>query len=286
MDTNNFKTFILLTAIVLLFMVVGGLIGGQNGMLIALVFAVGVNFFAYWYSADMVLKMYNAQEIGPHDAPDLYNIIGQIAYRANIPMPKVFVINEAQPNAFATGRDPENAAILLTVGLIKLLDYDELSGVIAHEISHIKHRDILISTIAAVIAGAISGLASFAMFFGNRDEHGRHNMVVSILLAIFAPIAASLIQMAISRSREYMADEGAANLTQNPLALASALGKIDALASGLAMPVAEEHPTTAHMMIINPLTDGYTDNLFATHPTTQNRIMRLETIAQNMHSKF
>lgn len=277
---NNIKTFMLLAAIVALFMVIGGLIGGKTGMFIALIFAGLLNFGAYWFSADMILKMYNAQEVGPHNAPDLYYMILELANKAQLPMPRVYVINEEQPNAFATGRNPENAAVAFTTGIMNLLDYNELRGVAAHELSHINHRDILISTVSAVVAGAISAVANFALFFGGtRDENGRSNIVVGILIAILAPIAASIIQMAISRSREYLADEGAAYLTNEPLALASALKKIESYARNIPMQVAEEHPATAQMMIINPLSNSNSqDNLFSTHPNTQNRIAKLYEI--------
>lgn len=279
---NNVKTYVLLAAIVALFVFIGGLVGGSKGMLFAFIFAVVLNFGAYWYSADMVLRMYNAQEVGPHNAPDLYNMISELSYLANLPMPKVYVINEQQPNAFATGRDPEHAAVAFTVGIMQLLNYEELRGVAAHELSHISHRDILISTVSAVVAGSVSALANFAMFFGARDEEGRPNFIAGILIAILAPIAASIIQMAISRSREYLADQGAAYLTHNPLALASALNKIDSYARGIVMPSAEQHPATAQMMIINPLSGQGKDNLFSTHPATENRIQRLHEIAQSM----
>ena len=275
-----------MAAIVALFIIIGGLIGGKTGMLFALIFAVVLNFTAYWYSAQMILRMYNAQEVGLHNAPDLYQMINELANQANLPMPKVYVINEMQPNAFATGRNPEHAAVAFTTGIIQLLDYNELKGVAAHELSHIAHRDILLSTISAMVAGAISALANFAMLFGMRDSEGRHNIVASILIAILAPLAASVIQMAISRSREYMADEGAARLTGNPLALASALSKIDAHARGILMQVAEEHPATAQMMIINPLSGRGVDNLFSTHPATQNRIARLQEIAREMGANY
>jgi heat shock protein HtpX len=283
---NQVKTYVLLAAIVALFVAVGGLVGGQSGMLIALVFAVALNFGAYWYSADMVLRMYDAQEVGPHNAPDLYQIVAELANLANLPMPKVYVVNEEQPNAFATGRNPENAAVAFTVGIMKLLDYNELRAVAAHELSHINHRDILISTISAVVAGSISALATFAMFFGARDEEGRPNFIAGILIAILAPIAASVIQMAISRSREYMADRGAAYLTNQPLALASALSKMESYARGIVMPSAEAHPATAQMMIINPLSGEGKDNLFSTHPLTGNRIARLYDIARDLGQKI
>jgi len=279
---NQIKTCALLAAIVALFVFIGGLIGGTNGMLIAFLFASALNFMAYWYSADMVLRMYDAQEVSPHQAADLYHMVSELATRAGLPMPKVYVIHQEQPNAFATGRNPQHAAVAFTTGIIKLLDYEELRGVAAHELSHIKHRDILISTISATVAGAIAALANFALFFGaGNDENRRDNVLTAILITILAPIAAAVIQMAISRAREYLADEGAAYLTGQPLALASALQKIErAVASGAVMPVAEAHPTTAQMMIVNPLAQSSRDNLFATHPSTINRISRLEDISR------
>ncbi len=278
--SNQVKTYALMAAIVALFVVIGGLLGGKNGMLIALLFAGAMNFFAYWYSAGMVLKMYQAQEVGPHNAPDLYQMIVELSVRANLPMPKVYVINEEQPNAFATGRNPEHAAVAFTTGLMRVLSYSELRGVAAHELSHINHRDILISTISATVAGAISAVANMAMWFGVRDENGNRNWVASLLIGILAPIAAAVIQMAISRSREYLADQGAAELTQEPLALASALRKIENIARGVILNTAEEHPATAQMMIINPLSGEGRDNLFSTHPSTSNRINRLEDMAR------
>lgn len=279
---NNVKTFMLLAAIVALFGVIGGLIGGKGGMLIALLFGGAMNFFAYWYSADMVLKMYQAQEVGPQNAPDLYYMVQELANKANLPMPKVYVINEEQPNAFATGRNPENAAVAFTTGIMRVLSYAELRGVAAHELSHVNHRDILISTISATVAGAISSMATMAMWFGVRDENGNRNWVASLLIGIFAPIAAAVIQMAISRSREYLADKGAAELTNEPLALASALHKIESIARGVPLNTAEQHPATAQMMIINPLSGEGRDNLFSTHPSTANRIIQLENMARNI----
>lgn len=282
MGSNQLKTFALMAAIIVLFMLIGGVIGGKGGMLLALIFGGAMNFFAYWYSADMVLKMYNAQEVGPHNAPDLYQMVAELASRAQLPMPKVYVINQDQPNAFATGRNPENAAVAFTTGIMRVLNYSELRGVAAHELSHVNHRDILISTVSATVAGAISAIANMAMWFGVRDEDGHRNWLAGLLIGIFAPLAAAVIQMAISRSREYLADEGAANLTNEPLALASALQKIEGIARGTYMPPAEEHPATAQMMIINPLSGEGRDNLFSTHPSTANRIMRLEDMAKRM----
>lgn len=279
---NQVKTYALMAAIIALFMLIGGLIGGKGGMLMALFFGGALNFFAYWNSADMVLRMYQAQEVGPHNAPDLYQMVAELATRANLPMPKVYVINEEQPNAFATGRNPENAAVAFTTGIMRALNYSELRGVAAHELSHVNHRDILLSTISATVAGAISAMASMAMWFGVRDENGNRNWLASLLIGIFAPMAAAVIQMAISRSREYMADQGAAELTNEPLALASALHKIENIARGVPLQTAEDHPATAQMMIINPLAGIGSDNLFATHPSTGNRILRLEEIARQM----
>lgn len=280
--SNNVKTFVLLAAIVALFGVIGGLIGGRSGMIMALLFGGVMNFFAYWNSASMVLRMYQAQEVGPQNAPDLYHMIQELAVKANLPMPKVYVINEDQPNAFATGRNPEHAAVAFTTGIMRALNYAELRGVAAHELAHIKHSDILISTISAMVAGAISSLATMAMWFGVRDENGNRNWVASLLIGIFAPMAAAVIQMAISRSREYLADKGAAELTNEPLALASALYKIENIARGVILNPAEEHPATAQMMIINPLSGEGRDNLFSTHPSTSNRIVQLETMARSL----
>ncbi len=282
MLNNNLKTYYLLAAIIVLFALIGGLIGGKEGMLIAFFFALILNFGAYWYSADMILRMYNAQKVNSQTSPELYHMVQELAIKANLPIPKIYVINEEQPNAFATGRNSDNAAIAFTVGILKLLDFNELQAVAAHEMSHINNKDILISTIAAVIAGSISALANFALIFGARDENGKSNIIFGILIAILAPVAAAIIQMAISRSREYLADEGSAILTNNPKALASALIKIENYAHGILMQPAEENPTTAQMMIINPLTNNNTDNLFSTHPNTQNRIERLKKIARQM----
>jgi heat shock protein HtpX len=279
---NQVKTYALMAAIIALFVLIGGLIGGKGGMLMALLFGGALNFFAYWNSADMVLRMYQAQEVGPHNAPDLYQMVAELATRANLPMPKVYVINEEQPNAFATGRNSENAAVAFTTGIMRALSYSELRGVAAHELSHINHRDILLSTISATVAGAISAIASMAMWFGVRDENGNRNWLAGLLIGIFAPMAAAVIQMAISRSREYLADQGAAELTNEPLSLASALHKIENIARGVPLQTAEDHPATAQMMIINPLAGIGSDNLFATHPSTGNRILRLEEIARRM----
>ncbi len=279
--SNWFKTTILFAAITALFMVIGALIGGRDGMMMALLIGGGMNFFAYWFSDKMVLSMYHAQPVDETSSPYLYNMVRDLAARAQLPMPRVYLIDEAQPNAFATGRNPDNAAVAATTGIVSLLSERELRGVMAHELAHVKHRDILTSTIAATLAGAISALANFAMFFGGRDEEGRPaNAVVGIIVAIIAPLAAALIQMAISRAREFEADRGGAEISGDPLALASALAKIDAYARGIPFPAAEAHPATAQMMIMNPLAGGAIDSLFSTHPKTAERIARLEAMAR------
>lgn len=280
MSGNWFKTTLLMAAIVALFGMIGAMIGGKSGMLLALLFGGGMNLWAYWNSDQMVLRMYNAQEVDASSAPELYNMVAELAHNAGLPMPRVYVIHEEQPNAFATGRDPEHAAVAATTGIMRMLDYRELRGVMAHELAHVRHRDTLISTLSATVAGAISALATFAMFFGGRDEEGRPvNPIAGILVAILAPIAASLIQMAISRAREFEADRGGAQISGDPLALASALRKIEYYAQGLSMQAAEAHPETAQMMIINPLSGEGISGLFRTHPHTEERIARLQEIA-------
>jgi heat shock protein HtpX len=277
---NWVKTAILMAAIMALFGIVGGMIGGKSGMLMALLFGGAMNLFSYWFSDSMVLKMYNAQQVDETSAPQFYAMVRELADRAGLPMPKVYIINEAQPNAFATGRNPEHAAVAATTGIIQLLSARELRGVMAHELAHVQHRDILISTISATMAGAISALANFAMFFGGRDENGRSvNPLVGILVAILAPLAASLIQMAISRAREFEADAGGAQISGDPNALADALGKIQMYAEGrIPMGPAEAHPETAQMMIMNPLSGGGLRGLFSTHPATEERIARLRAM--------
>jgi heat shock protein HtpX len=279
---NWLKTTVLMAAIMALFVLVGGMIGGRSGMLLALLLGGGANLYAYWNSDQMVLRMYNAQEVDMNSAPEFYRLVADLAARAGLPMPRVYVIHEEQPNAFATGRNPENAAVAATTGIMRMLDVRELRGVMAHELAHVKHRDTLTSTITATIAGAISSLAMMAMFFGGRDEDGRPvNPLAGILLAILAPIAASLIQMAISRAREFEADRGGAEISGDPLALASALQKIEYYAQGVSFAAAEAHPETAQMMIINPLSGGGSiGDLFRTHPHTAERIERLHRIAR------
>ncbi len=279
---NMLKTAVLMAAITALFMAIGGVIGGRSGMMLALVVALGMNFFSYWFSDQMVLKMYNAREVDAQTAPRFYAMVQELAQRANLPMPRVYLIDEAAPNAFATGRNPEHAAVAATTGIIDVLSERELRGVMAHELAHVKHRDILISTISATMAGAISMLANFAMFFGGRDQEGRPaNPLAGIAVAILAPLAASLIQMAISRAREFEADRGGAEISGDPRALASALDKIQRYARGIPLEAAEAHPETAQMMIMNPLSAEGIKGLFATHPSTEERIARLMAMARN-----
>ena len=278
---NMMKTAILMAAITALFMAIGSMIGGRSGMMLALVVALGMNFFSYWFSDKMVLKMYNAREVDETSAPRFYAMVRELAQRAEIPMPKVYLIDEQAPNAFATGRSPEHAAVAATTGIVNVLTERELRGVMAHELVHVKHRDILISTISATMAGAISMLANFAMFFGGRDEEGRPtNPIAGIAVAILAPLAASVIQMAISRAREFEADRGGAEISGDPAALASALDKIHRYAQGIPLHAAEAHPETAQMMIMNPLSGGGLRGLFSTHPATEERIARLMEMAR------
>ena len=279
--SNWFKTTLLMAAIMALFMVVGGLIGGPRGMVLALAFGVAMNVFSYWHSDKMVLRMYNAQQVDEASAPQFYRMIRDLSSRANLPMPRVFLIDEDAPNAFATGRNPENAAVAATTGILRALSERELRGVMAHELAHVKHRDILLSTVSATVAGAISALANFAMFFGGRDQNGRaSNPIAGIAVALLAPIAAAVIQMAISRSREFEADRGGAEISGDPQALASALEKIHHVARGIPFATAEAHPTTAQMMIMNPLSGGGIATLFSTHPATEERVARLMEMAR------
>ena len=278
---NLMKTAILMAAITALFMALGSVLGGRQGMMIALLVALGMNFFSYWFSDKMVLKMYNAQEVDENSAPQFYRMVRELAQRAQLPMPRVYLINEDAPNAFATGRNPQHAAVAATTGILQVLSERELRGVMAHELAHVKHRDILISTVSATMAGAISMLANFAMFFGGRNNEGRPaNPIVGILVMLLAPLAASLIQMAISRSREFEADRGGAEISGDPQALASALQKIQRHAQGVPMAAAERHPETAQMMIMNPLSGGGLRGLFSTHPATEERVERLLAMAQ------
>ncbi len=284
---SYFKTAILLAGMTALFMGVGYLIGGSSGALIALAVAAATNVFAYWNSDKMVLSMYGAQEVDARSAPDLVRMVADLAGNAQLPMPKVYIMDNPQPNAFATGRNPENAAVAVTTGLMQSLSREELAGVIAHELAHVKNRDTLLMTITATIAGAISMLAQFGMFFGGGNREGENNngglgMIGSILMMILAPFAAMLVQMAISRSREYAADDLGARICGQPAWLASALAKIENAAHQVPNYEAERAPATAHMFIINPLTGQGMDNLFATHPSTQNRIAALQQLAAKL----
>jgi heat shock protein HtpX len=277
---NLMKTAILMAAITALFMLIGRWLGGQTGMMLALVVALGMNFFSYWFSDTMVLKMYNAQQVDDSTAPQFVGMVRELATKAGLPMPKVYLIQEDSPNAFATGRNPEHAAVAATTGILRSLSERELRGVMAHELAHVKHRDILISTVSATMAGAIGMLANFGMMFSGRDGEGRPtNPIAGLLLALLAPLAAGLIQMAISRAREFEADRGGAEISGDPQALASALQKIHRLAQGLPLEATERHPETAQMMIMNPLSAGGLRGLFSTHPATEERVERLLAMA-------
>jgi heat shock protein HtpX len=279
MLNNWLKTTLLMAAIVVLFGAVGMMLGGAMGMLLALLLGGAMNLWAYWNSDKMVLRMYHAREVGPADAPEFYGMVAELAGRAGLPMPRVYLIDEAQPNAFATGRDPEHAAVAATTGILRMLSTRELRGVMAHELAHVKHRDILTSTISATLAGAISSLAQFGMFFGGGDRE-RPNVLAQLAVMVLAPLAAMLIQMAISRAREFGADRGGAEISGDPEALASALRKIEAYARGTPLSTAEMHPETAQMMIINPLSGGDLRGLFSTHPATEQRVAKLLELAR------
>ncbi len=279
---NYLRTAMLLAGLTALFMGVGYLIGGATGAMIALVIAAATNLFTYWNSDRMVLSMYGAHEVDRSTAPELVGLVAELAGRAGLPMPRVFLMDEPQPNAFATGRNPENAAVAVTTGLMHQLSREELAGVIAHELAHIKHHDTLLMTITATIAGAISMLAQFGMFFGGNRDNSGPGIVGSILMMILAPIGAMLVQMAISRTREYAADNLGARIAGQPMWLASALVKIEGAAHQVPNLEAERNPATAHMFIINPLSGHGVDNLFATHPSTQNRIAALQQLAAEL----
>jgi heat shock protein HtpX len=277
---NTARTGLLLAALTGLFLGVGYLVAGPSGMVIAFILALAMNAFAYWNADKLVLGMYGARPVDESSAPELVRIVRQLADNAGLPMPKVYLIENRQPNAFATGRNPEHAAIAATTGLTQLLSSQEIAGVLAHELAHIKNRDTLTMTLTAAIAGAISMLAHFAMFFGrDRRNSSGANFLGTILLVILAPLAAAIVQMAISRGREYEADRIGATISGRPLWLASALGKIDHSAREVLNPVAEANPATAHLFIINPLHGAGMDNLFSTHPSTENRIARLKAMA-------
>ncbi|MGG7519314.1 zinc metalloprotease HtpX [Allorhizobium undicola] len=277
---NIMRTALLLAFMTALFMGVGFLIGGKGGMMIALLMAGAMNLFSYWNSDRMVLSAYRAQQVDERTAPEFYRMVAELSTRANLPMPKVYIFDNPQPNAFATGRNPQNAAVAASTGLLQALSPEEVAGVMAHELAHVEHRDTLTMTITATLAGAISMLGNFAFFFGGRrDENGNGGSMIGALVAmIVAPFAAMLVQMAISRTREYAADRRGAEICGNPLWLSSALAKI----AGSHQPnyAAENHPATAHMFIINPLSGQRMDNLFSTHPNTENRIAALEAFAR------
>ena len=279
---NRFKTMVLLATLTALLLLVGQALGGRGGLTIALMFAGVMNFAAYWWSDKIVLRMYGAQEVDATQAPELCALVRRLAQREQIPMPRVYIIPQEAPNAFATGRNPHNAAVAVTEGILRLLDHEELAGVLAHELGHVQNRDTLIMTVAATLAGALSHLANMAMWgamLGGRsdDEEGGHPLA-GLLGVIIAPIAATLIQMAISRSREFLADEHGAQLSGNPLALATALRKIEAWSQRI--PMTAGSPATAHLFIVNPFSGGALVRLFSTHPSTEERVARLQAMAR------
>ena len=280
---NNIKTMLLLVMLTLIFVTAGAAMGGKNGMTIGLIFALGMNLFSYWFSDKIVLKMYRAREVSEAEAPELYGVVRRLAQKAEIPMPRVYIINEDQPNAFATGRNPNHAAVAVTTGIMRILSHEELMGVIGHELAHVKHRDILIGTIAATFAGAISYLAQMAqwamIFGGNRgDDDEGGSPVAAIVMMIVGPIAAMIVQMAISRSREYVADEGGASISGNPRYLSGALRKLDSASKQIPM---DANPATSHMFIVSPLSGGGILKLFSTHPPIEERIARLESMGRS-----
>lgn len=279
------KTAFLMALLTALLMLIGDFFGGIKGMTFMLLVSIGMNFFAYWNSDKMVLAHYNAQQVDERTAPELYGIVAKLAKKANLPMPKVYIIDSPIPNAFATGRDPEHAAVAVNSSLVDLLSRDEIEGVLAHELSHVKNRDILVSTIAATMAGAISTIAQWGMFLGGgRDEDGEsRNPIASILVMLLAPLAAMLIQMAVSRSREYMADKSGGEICGNPDALADALLKLEAYSRRGVMPAATE--ATAHMFIVNPFTAADVQKMFSTHPSTEERVRLLREQAQEMRNQ-
>ncbi|MCW8914696.1 MAG: zinc metalloprotease HtpX [Magnetovibrio sp.] len=280
------RTAALLAAMTALFMGVGYMLGAEGGLVIALMMALAMNGFAYWSSDKMVLRMYGARQVSRSEQPEFYDMVAALAGQANLPMPKVYIIDEDQPNAFATGRNPENAAVAATTGLLRILNTNEVAGVMAHELAHVKNRDTLVMTITATIAGALSMLANFALFFGG-SSGGRNNplgIVGVILVAILAPMAAMLVQMAISRTREYEADRIGAEICGQPMWLASALDKLEQGAKRIDNVRAEDNPATAHMFIVNPLHAKSMDSLFSTHPNMKNRIERLQKMAGRMTS--
>jgi heat shock protein HtpX len=276
---NFFKTALLLAALTGLFMAIGFVIGGQGGMLIAFLVALAMNLFSYWNADKIVLRMHNAQEVNEETAPEFFDTIRRLATAANLPMPRVYIVNSDQPNAFATGRNPEHAAVAATTGLLQSLSQEEVTGVMAHELAHVKNRDTLTMTVTATIAGAISMLANFAFFFGGNRNNNGLGIIGTLAIMILAPLGAALVQMAISRTREYAADRIGAEICGRPLWLASALEKIAGAAARIRNPAAERNPATAHLFIVNPLSGERMDKLFSTHPETENRIARLVALA-------
>lgn len=280
---NWLKTTVLMAGVVVLFGTIGRILGGPQGMVLALLVAAAMNFWAYYFSDSMVLRMYDAQPADAGNAPQLYRIVQELSQRAGLPMPKVYVIDQDQPNAFATGRNPEHAAVCATTGIMRILSERELRGVMAHELAHVRHRDILISTVSATLAGAITMIAQFGFLFrSSRDQEGRGGGIADLLVVLLAPLAATLIQLAISRSREFEADRGGAEISGDPEALAAALDKIHRRAQGLPLVPAEQHPETAQMMIVNPLSANGLQGLFSTHPDVGERIARLHTLAHRV----
>jgi heat shock protein HtpX len=280
------KTTILLAALTGLIMLIGGAVGGRGGLEMAFIFAIGLNFFSYWFSDKMVLRAYRAQPLDPSNAPELYSIVSELAHSAGIPTPKLYLIDSDTPNAFATGRNPNHAAVAVTRGIMRICSREELKGVIGHELSHVINRDILISTVAATLAGVVMMIGSLARWgaifggFGGRDSEGRGGGLELLFAALVAPIAATLIQLAISRTREYQADASGARLAHNPLYLANALRKLENANERL--PMAEATPATAHLFIVNPLNAGFLGRLFSTHPPIEERIRRLEGMAHHI----
>ncbi len=279
---NTFRTGLLLAAMTGLFLAIGYLMGGQDGMLLAFIFAAGMNLFTYWNADKMVLRMQGAREIDRSAAPQFHDMVASLARRASLPMPKVYLMDNPQPNAFATGRNPENAAVAATTGLLKLLSPEEMAGVMAHELAHVKNRDTLVMTVTATLAGAISMLANFGFLFGGRDRNSPLGPLGGIALLILAPLAATVVQLAVSRTREYDADRGGAEISGDPAALASALVKISNAAQRIVNRDAEANPAMAHLFIVNPLSGQRMDNLFSTHPATENRVAALERMAADM----
>jgi heat shock protein HtpX len=284
--SSMFKTTLLLGALTGLIMLIGGMLGGRGGLEIAFVFAIGMNFFSYWFSDKMVLRAYGAQPLDAISAPDLYGIVNELANAANIPMPRLYLIDNDTPNAFATGRNPKHAAVAVTRGIMRICTREELKGVIGHELSHVLNRDILISSVAATLAGVVMMIGTMARFgamlggFGGRDDNNRGGGLIELLaMAILAPLAASMIQLAISRTREYQADASGAHLTHNPLLLANALRKLET--ANERIPMSDATPATAHMFIVNPLSAEGMSRLFSTHPPIEERIRRLEQMAHS-----